>query len=151
MDPVLIDAPSFVAAVRRLASASPDHIYRQTTPDDVQGAVRSAVTNLGGCLYSDLGMEPCILGRAMVECGVEMETLRKADLDCWGGIGDAIGADYITLTNADRVEGIHWVRLTEWLGNVQGAQDSGSPWSAAILRADSYEQAEAERDAEVQA
>jgi len=131
-----IQRDELIAAVREFAEADPNHVYTKTDLNPSSEDYIMSFEDVGGCLYSDLGVEQCIVGRALSKCGVMMSVLRSADLDSWGSVASVVPPED---TNDDEprivVEG-----LTEddvqWLMIVQDSQDKGLPWAKAVYRAD---------------
>jgi hypothetical protein len=131
-----IQRDELIAAVREFATADPNHVYAKTEMDPSSYDYIMSFDDIGGCLYSDLGVEQCIVGRALSACGVMMSTLRSADLDAWGSV-----ASVVTPKADDPDESRIVVEgLTEddvqWLMIVQDSQDKGLPWAEAVYRAD---------------
>lgn len=119
---ITVKRDDLIKAVRKLAAADPAHVYQQTSP--VVG-----VEGVDGCLYSDLGVEQCLIGQAFIESGVDMSDLRYADQAEFGDIEGLINEDYLEVVGASE-------RDIAWLTSVQRHQDSGITWGTAIHSAD---------------
>lgn len=108
--------------IRRLAAESPDFVYRPEDPDT------------GSCVYVVNGVGSCIVGRALVNLGVDPEWLTE----------DISITLYPKSRNSERFEkiagDIPGLVATDdeiqWANAVQESQDLESRWGVAVLDAD---------------
>lgn len=106
-----VDLVDVVAEIRRLAGESPDYVYRR------QGCVYVEDDDAGNLVGS------CIVGKALVNLGVEPEELHYE-------VPSRIpGAGALLRRSVDDLE-------RRWIDEVQYRQDLGYAWSESIANAD---------------
>ncbi|MFC9514593.1 hypothetical protein ACFTSD_02575 [Nocardiaceae bacterium NPDC056970] len=115
------DLDQLVSAVRAKAAADPDRIYTPVPDPDIED------TN---CLYVERDDETgelcgsCLVGHGFLDIGVPAKFLERDVI----GIGELLTEAW----GFDRKD-----KRALWLEEVQNAQDTGTPWGAAIDKADS--------------
>lgn len=112
---------ALVAEVRRLAAERPDFVYEKQTTDEWASGV---------CLYVHQDEQQglvagCLIGHALANLGVPLESLREFDRS-----GDDTSAD--ALLPKFGVSGT----VTLWAMHAQLEQDEGQPWGRAVKLAD---------------
>src|SRR5690606_6822042 len=112
------DDAKFEAAVRGIAAANPDHVYKVKARDDVPGA------NPNSCFYAHTdgkgGWEAgCLIGQALVASGVDIEELARIDR----GDGETATDAYAVLTHFGASD-----HIAMWANYVQHRQDYSVPW-----------------------
>lgn len=122
----MITLQQVIDKVRELAKERPEFVYR-----DQPGAGGDECSYTSANVGSDEG-EGCIVGQALMRCGLSRETLE--DLQD----GTAIGIREFLLMLDEYVEqtsGLSDPRA-RWLVKVQNNQDTGSTWADAVWQAD---------------
>lgn len=106
-------AEELEATVRRIAAESPDFTYKQEDSEDPI------------CLYNPSPRNPqgCIIGAALASLGLPVPESMEGE-----------GA-YTVLPTMLKVAALPKGQST-WFDTVQGAQDGGKSWSAAVEAAD---------------
>jgi hypothetical protein len=118
-----------VAKTREIAAAQPKKVYQRL---DVFGNHNDALPN---CVYVEEMpggqlIPSCILGHAFVDLGVDPEVLKTENLneDDQEIVAVLMDLGY----EFDRYED----ERVAWLRSVQGSQDIGTAWGAAVSEAD---------------
>jgi hypothetical protein len=112
-----IDPNSVVEEVRSIAAKNPDHIY---TDKDTSNPNSS-------CFYERNGKPSCIMGQALFNLGVPIETLSAMDRQT-GGIFSFLLTDGVSLRKESNT--------LYWLCTVQNLQDNLYAWGVAVATAD---------------
>lgn len=118
MSKTQVDPKLFVAAVRKLAADNPEFVYEPVTVTDVLGRP------VDRCVYvNDEGAGSCIVGQALIACGVPADELRR--YDAMGTAASIVVQDH---SGNDTVAG--------WARAVQSKQDRHEQWSYAVTYGD---------------
>lgn len=123
--------PAIVQKVREIVERDPHFVYDPPTASDGDPT----------CSYEYEGQPSCLLGKAMFECGVPIEELRRMDRK--------ETVDFNSLPIRDAICSAHgWTpevvrsldpdtrRYVEWLGTVQRKQDDSQEYEHCVLSAD---------------
>lgn len=104
-----------IAETKRVAAENPDYIYKRDHRD-------------GGCHYVVDGKPSCLLGHALWNLGViGADFTKRFDSDGNNALDD-LGIEF--LLEELRLE-LDFEEIN-YLGQVQGRQDSGRPWGKAV-------------------
>ena len=119
-----VTSKDLVAEVRKVASAEPDYNYQDNTG-----------TEPGMCSYfgRTVGVEegnPCIIGKALGNLGVDMSVVRKLEKKGEDPTIKALLED--GLINVEVVD----IKDTTWLASVQNRQDLGMSWADSVKSID---------------
>lgn len=119
---ITFEVEDVVRKVRELAEEAPDFVYTKG-PTHIDG-----IWN-GGCKYAPDEQNPkgCIIGAALSALGVDTA---GGGFDAFEGLGVTALLRRIHLEPSE-----HQGR---WLERVQGHQDSGNTWGAAVAFADTF-------------
>lgn len=113
-----IDSKALVEEVRSIAGEHSGHIYQDKDPNHPNTS----------CFYERNGKPSCIMGQALFNLGVPIETLSAMDIKT-GGI-------YEFLTISEHSTDALDDDVLMWLNSVQNLQDNLKPWGYAVYAAD---------------
>lgn len=117
----MIKVSELAAKVKEIGEANPDVLY-----EDIEEELTG--TAAVSCQYQLNGTPACIVGRALSELGVDIETLQR--FDNWLGNGseaiDTVVRDLPQIFECDSNSALYYIR------DAQSDQDSGVPWGQAV-------------------
>ncbi|MGY1896162.1 hypothetical protein [Nocardia gipuzkoensis] len=123
-----IDSETFEKQVRRLSAENPDFIYdNESAPDDCALSCTYVRSDGNGGWCGD-----CLIGQALVACGVDPMVLHRIDLGELGENGNRLAAD---AGNVLRYFGIS-DPVADWAELAQDHQDQRHTWGASVRAAD---------------
>ena len=126
----MFTASELIMEIRDLARLFPDFNYTE------QKGYNDDCSYLGAAIGNRTGMA-CIVGQALTRLGVTVEVLEKMEME---PASDVV----LKITGKSDVSGDHTPeaynlpRSLMWIDEVQGNQDTGRPWEAAVSLADHY-------------
>lgn len=115
-----ISVKDVVAQVRRLAAENPDFVYKKVFFTNSEGNPDYR------CQYVKEGKGDCIIGQALVDVGVPVESLAEWDKGIYAAT--AVVPRFVDVPYDDPAVG--------WLNAVQGYQDKGRTWQESVYEAD---------------
>lgn len=116
-----LDLAALVKRVREVAASQPRMIYGEY---------------YSNCYYQVCGVPACIIGRALAYNGYR-DNLKMLDSEMWESEFGLPGSDVRSVFNFVRYDaGVADLRMIQWLGHVQFAQDKDYSWATAIDLAD---------------
>lgn len=113
-----ISLEDLVQEVREIAENNPDFVYFEDKTPNPYGP--------GRCYYTKDSRPSCIIGRALFNLGISIETLRSMDVDDNDNLfGTGISNFFRPETKLDS-DRMHW------LSHVQVEQDAEIPWGRCV-------------------
>lgn len=119
----MIKTSELYAKVIEVAEKNPDVVYRDR-------AIELSGVDPGDCEYALNGKPACLVGVALFELGLDIETLKDFD-DSYGVIAEVIDAEQGTIFEVDSP--------IEDISVIQSAQDMGTSWGDSIKFLDAKE------------
>lgn len=118
-----IKVSELAAKVKEIGEANPDVVY-QDIEEELTGNAEST------CQYQLNGTPACIVGQALSELGVDIETLQR--FDNWLGNGseaiDTVVRDLPQIFECDSLDALYYTR------DAQCNQDAGETWGEAVAQ-----------------
>ena len=121
----MITLQQVVDKVREVAKERPEFVYR-----DQPGAGADECSYTSAAIGSDEG-EGCIIGQALMRCGLSREMLEEMQ------DGKACGiSDFLPVLIGHVEQASYRDPRVRWMLVAQNAQDTGSSWADAVAQAD---------------
>ena len=125
----MITLQQVVDKVREVAKERPEFVYR-----DQPGAGADECSYTSAGIDTDEG-EGCLIGQALMRCGLSRETLAQLQDGKAVGISDFLP---VLVGHVEQESNRNTTRdpRVRWLLAAQNAQDTGSSWADAVAQAD---------------